>query len=76
MLTVTVEDLGTNVILHCAGRLVRGEEESILCAAVRHREQDIAVDLRHVDGIDGAGLGALISLQVREFISGYEIRAR
>jgi anti-anti-sigma factor len=63
MLTISVEDLGKNVTLRCAGRLVRGEESAILCAALRHRGRDIAVDLACVDAIDAAGLGALISLQ-------------
>ena len=63
MLTVSVEDLGKNVILRCAGRLVRGDEGAILCAALRHRGRDIALDLERVEAIDAAGLGALISLQ-------------
>jgi anti-anti-sigma regulatory factor len=63
MLTISIEDFGKNVTLHCAGRLVRGEEAAILCAALRHRERDITVDLARVDAIDAAGLGALVSLQ-------------
>ena len=63
MLTISVEDTDKNVTLRCAGRLVRGEEAAILCAALRHRERDIAVDLAGVNAIDAAGLGALISLQ-------------
>jgi anti-anti-sigma regulatory factor len=63
MLTISVEDSGKNVTLHCAGRLVRGEESGILCAALGHRESEITVDLAGVDAIDAAGLGALISLQ-------------
>jgi len=63
MLTVSVEDLGNNVILRCAGRIVRGDEAVLLCAALRHRGRDIALDLARVDAIDAAGLGALISLQ-------------
>jgi anti-anti-sigma factor len=63
MLTISVEDFGKNVTLRCAGRLVRGEESGILCAALRYRQSDITVDLAGVDAIDAAGLGALISLQ-------------
>jgi anti-anti-sigma factor len=63
MLQISVEDSNKNVTLHCAGRLVRGEESSVLCAALRHRGRDIALDLGHVEAIDAAGLGALISLQ-------------
>ena len=63
MLTVSIADAGKDVTLHCAGRLVCGEESSVLCAALRHRGRDITVDLAGVDAIDAAGLGALISLQ-------------
>ena len=63
MLHVTVEDLGSNVILHCAGRIVRGHETAILCGAVRHAGKNITLDLSRVEAIDAAGVGALISLQ-------------
>jgi anti-anti-sigma factor len=63
MLSVTVEDLGEVVILRCLGRIVRGTETAILCAAVRQQGRDIILDLRRVDAIDAAGIGVLISLQ-------------
>jgi anti-anti-sigma factor len=63
MLAVSVQELGKNVIIHCSGRLVRGDETAILCAALRHRGGDIALDLNGVEAIDAAGLGALVSLQ-------------
>jgi anti-anti-sigma factor len=63
MLCVTVEDLKNNVILHCEGRIVRGYETAILCAAVRHEGKNITLDLSQVEAIDAAGVGALISLQ-------------
>jgi anti-anti-sigma factor len=63
MLKVTVEELSDAVILHCAGRIVRGEESAILCAAVRRQGRDITLDLSKVEGIDAAGVGALIALQ-------------
>jgi anti-anti-sigma factor len=63
MLLVTVEDRGNNVILHCEGRIVRGYETAILCAAVRHAGRNIILDLSQVEAIDAAGVGALISLQ-------------
>ena len=62
MLHVDVEDLGKSVILHCVGRIVRGEETRILCAAVRQRDKSIVLDLSEVEAIDAAGIGALISL--------------
>ena len=68
MLSVTVEELGNkelskSVILRCAGRIVRGEETRILCAAVSHAGQNIVLDLSKVDALDAAGIGALIALQ-------------
>jgi anti-anti-sigma factor len=63
MLKVTVEELSDAVILHCVGRIVRGEESAILCAAVRRHGRDIILDLSGVEGIDAAGMGALIALQ-------------
>jgi anti-anti-sigma factor len=63
MLHVTSEELGNSIVLRCAGRIVRGEETALLCAAVRHRGRNILLDLSEVDAIDAAGVGALISLQ-------------
>lgn len=63
MLHMKGEELGETVILRCAGRIVRGEETSLLCAAVRLRGRDVIVDLSEVDALDAAGVGALISLQ-------------
>jgi anti-anti-sigma factor len=78
MLSVTVEEMGKDdlgkdelgneefsqsVILRCSGRIVRGEETRILCAAVSHAGQNIVLDLSQVDALDAAGIGALIALQ-------------
>ncbi len=63
MLRITIEELGNNVILHCAGRIVLGYETAILCGAVRHAGKNITLDLSEVESIDAAGIGALISLQ-------------
>ena len=63
MLTVTIEESEKNVILHCVGQIVRGWETSLLCAAMGQADRNIIVDLSHVDAIDAAGVGALISLQ-------------
>jgi anti-anti-sigma factor len=63
MLTVTSEIIAEAVILHCRGRLVRGEEPALLCAAVPHYGRDIMLDLVAVSSIDAAGIGALASLQ-------------
>jgi len=63
MLRVQVEDLGSTVVLRCAGRMVRGFEGALLCPAIAHRGRSIAVDLSAVEAIDAAGVGALIALQ-------------
>ena len=63
MLTVTTQTVADTVILHCRGRLVRGEESALLCAAVRHHGRDVVLDLAQVTAIDAAGIGALVSLQ-------------
>ncbi len=63
MLKVTVQKLGDVAILHCQGRIVRGQETAILCAAVQQHGRDVILDLRKVDAIDVGGIGVLVSLQ-------------
>lgn len=63
MLTVTVEDFGEVIVLRCAGKIVCGDEASILCAALHPESANIVLDLTEVDAIDAAGMGALASLQ-------------
>ncbi len=67
MLRVTIQKLGDLAILHCQGRIVRGQETSVLCAAVRRNGRNVLLDLRKVDGIDAGGLGALVSLRAAGF---------
>lgn len=62
MLTVSVQNFGGVTVLNCQGRLVRGEEISLLCAAVRLSETAI-LDMSGVEAIDAAGIGVLVSLQ-------------
>src|SRR6266700_4835543 len=63
MLTVTPHTVADTLVLHCHGRLVRGEESELLCAAVHHHGRDVVLDLAGVSTIDAAGIGALVSLQ-------------
>ena len=63
MLNVTVEDLNDVVILHCAGRIVRGDETALLCTASRQHGRTVVIDFGRVDAIDAAGIGLLVSLQ-------------
>lgn len=62
MLNVTIENFAETAILHCAGRIVRGHETALLCAAVRQHGRNIILDLEKTDAIDAAGVGALILL--------------
>ncbi len=61
MLKVSVNHVGNAAILKCEGRIVRGEESSLLCAAIGSSEA--ILDLSAVDAIDAAGVGMLVSLQ-------------
>src|ERR1700716_709913 len=63
MLTVTVKESDDGVVLQCQGRIVRGDETAILCAAVRQEGRKVTLDLTGVDAIDAAGIGSLVSLQ-------------
>jgi anti-anti-sigma factor len=63
MLTVTVKNSDDGVVLQCQGRIVRGYETAILCAAVRQEGRNVTLDLTEVDAIDAAGIGSLVSLQ-------------
>jgi len=63
MLTVTIEPKGDVVTLRCAGRIVRGQETAVVCAAVRQHARNLVLDLAMVDTIDAAGIGVLVSLQ-------------
>lgn len=63
MLTVTTQQLGDVVTLRCRGRIVRGQETAILCAAVEQQGRNLVLDLSGVDAIDAAGIGLLVSLQ-------------
>jgi STAS domain len=51
------------VNLRCEGKILRGSEAAILCAATRQHPRNIILDLGKVDEIDAAGVGALIALQ-------------
>ena len=63
MLTVTARSSGDLLTLECHGRIVRGNETSILCSAARGGVRNVVIDLKDVESIDAAGIGALVSLQ-------------
>jgi anti-sigma B factor antagonist len=64
MLTIKMENNGETLILHCAGRIVAGEEVASLKAAVLcHQESRVLVlDLANVEMLDGAGMGLVAFL--------------
>lgn len=63
MFKVMVENVDGQVVLHCEGRLVRGDETKLLCTALRQDRDQFIVDFREVTAVDAAGMGALVSLQ-------------
>jgi anti-anti-sigma factor len=63
MLTVTTSYSDDALVLECRGRIVRGDETSILCAAARQDVRNVLIDLKEVETIDAAGVGALVALQ-------------
>ncbi len=63
MLTVNVETFGEIVVLRCVGRIVGGYETVLLCSASKQQGRTVVLDLTHVEAIDAAGIGALVSLQ-------------
>lgn len=67
MLTVTVQNLDSEVILRCSGGIVSGQETAILCAVAGHNGHNVTLDLEEVETIDATGLGLLISLQAAGF---------
>lgn len=63
MLNIRMEENGKSVVLHCAGRIVCGDETRLLCASLGQQGHNVALDLSEIETIDAAGIGALISLQ-------------
>jgi anti-anti-sigma factor len=67
VLTVNVQSFGDVPILRCSGRIVRGDEIALLCAAVQQQKHNMILDLTEVDAIDAAGIGLLVTLQAAGF---------
>lgn len=63
MLNISIEKVCGVVTLKCRGRIVRGDETTILCAAIHQQERELNLDLSEVATIDAGGIGALVSLQ-------------
>lgn len=63
MLLIHTQQIDGRAILQCQGAIASGDETALLCAAIRHESRDLTLDLTHVDSIDVAGIGALVSLQ-------------
>jgi anti-sigma B factor antagonist len=65
MLKITVQKLGDTSVFRCHGRIVAGDDGSILRKAVfgqRHTRM-IVIDLARVERIDAGGLGVLLGLR-------------
>jgi len=67
VLTVKVHSLFDVPVLRCSGRIVRGDETALLCAAVQQQKRAIILDLTEVEAIDAAGIGLLVTLQAAGF---------
>jgi len=63
MLTMNVERISEVVVVRCSGRIVCGQETSLLCSVMQQKSRNVVLDLTEVDAIDAAGVGALLSLQ-------------
>src|ERR1700732_3861703 len=65
MLKITVQNLGNTSVLRCHGRIVAGDDGSILHKAVFRQPHPrlIVMYLARVERIDAAGLGVLLGLQ-------------
>ncbi len=64
MLTIDMEKTSDVAVVHCAGRLVRGEEICTLRNAVVSAKgtRIVVVDLTQLEFMDAGGLNALVSL--------------
>ncbi len=63
MLTINVERISEVVVVRCSGRIVCGQETSLLCSVMQQESRNVVLDLTEVDAIDAAGVGALLSLE-------------
>lgn len=65
MLNVTIQHSEDMAVLRCVGRIVAGDEASILRKAVLSEvnSRTVVLDLTRVDAIDGGGMGVLVFLQ-------------
>ncbi len=74
-LTTTMQD--GIVTVHCSGRIVFGEEASLLRETVKKaltKNKDIVLDLGEVNYIDSGGLGTLVGLYTSAHQSGGTIK--
>jgi anti-anti-sigma factor len=67
LLNVIIENVDGQLIFNLQGRLVRGQDTKLLCAALRHAQREIILNLGGLTAIDARGLGALVSLQAAGF---------
>src|SRR5262245_42643714 len=76
MLNVNLQAMGSVAILRCQGRIVAGDENTIM-RNVSHSQLiggTLVLDLAAVAGIDGGGLGALLRLQMWTHSNGIQFK--
>jgi anti-anti-sigma factor len=77
MLTINVQNLGDVAVLRCQGRIVTGDENTILRNAVLLGKSGIStlvIDLAQVAGIDAGGLGELLGLRTWARSKGIQLK--
>ena len=76
MLSMTIQSLIDVVVLHCAGRIVAGNESNLLRKAVLSQldKRTLVLDLARVEIIDGGGIGLLVSLLASARTAGTEFK--
>lgn len=76
MLKVDVQTLGGAAIFRCQGRIVTGDESTILRNAVLSEANysTLVLDLAVVAGIDAGGLGALLGLHAWSRSNGIQLK--
>ena len=75
MLATTIQSVGEVVILHCAGRIVAGNESDLLrkAALSQLHKRTLVLDLAQVETVDGGGIGLLVFLQAEASTAGTEL---
>jgi anti-anti-sigma factor len=76
MLNVSVQSLGNVTVFRCQGRIMSGDEDTILRKAVLSQTDTkvVVLDLEQVSGIDAGGLGVLLGLRASTRSNGIRLK--